>query len=184
MIYAIIAAIIVIGDQIFKYWIVDAIELGGSMPSFPGIMHLTYVKNTGGAFSILNEHTWLLTVISLIMIAAIIIFMFKGKLNKPCLVTAAMVLGGAVGNIIDRIVLGYVIDMFEVDFTDYAVFNIADCFVVVGVILFCIFYLIQVIKEERQAKILGKGKMPELERLKKNIDASSSANEPADPEDK
>jgi len=110
--------------------------------------------------------------------------MFKGKLNKPCLVTAAMVLGGAVGNIIDRIVLGYVIDMFEVDFTDYAVFNIADCFVVVGVILFCIFYLIQVIKEERQAKILGKGKMPELERLKKNIDASSSANEPADPEDK
>lgn len=180
MLYAIIAVIIAAGDQLFKFWIVDHIELGGEMTFLPGIVHLTYVKNTGGAFSILNNNTWFLTALSIVLIIAVIVYMIKAKPNKAMLICAACVLGGAIGNAIDRIRLGFVVDMFEVEFMRYAVFNVADCFIVVAVIVFCILYLIQSIKEEKQTKLLGKGKMPEIERLKKNDASSLNASGKAD----
>ena len=152
MLYAIIAVAIVVLDQYFKYWIVQTIDLGGSLPFIPRLVGLTYVRNTGGAFSILSSATWLLTVITAIFIVGLIIYLIKGKLGKVSSICVAAVIGGAICNLIDRIRLGYVVDMFETLFMKYAIFNIADCFIVVGVILFCIFYLIEERKKELEAK--------------------------------
>lgn len=152
MLYAIIAVAVIVLDQYFKFWIVKNIELGGSMPFIPGVVGLTYVRNTGGAFSILSSATWLLTVVTSIFIIGLIIYLIKGKLGKVSSICVAAVIGGAIGNLIDRIRLNYVVDMFETLFMKYAIFNIADCFIVVGVIVFCIFYLIEERKKEMEAK--------------------------------
>lgn len=152
MLHAIIAIAVIVLDQFFKFWIVKNIELGGSMPFLPGILGLTYVRNTGGAFSILSSATWLLTAVTIVFIIGLIVYLIKGKLGKVSGICVAAVIGGAIGNLIDRVRLGYVVDMFEVQFMEYAIFNIADCFIVVGVIIFCIFYLIEERKKEMEAK--------------------------------
>jgi signal peptidase II len=148
MLYAIIVAAAVALDQLFKYWIVKTIELGGELPLLPGIIHLTYIRNTGAAFSIFENMRWMLIAVTVISIAAIIIFMIKGKMGRASKICAALVLGGAVGNAIDRIFIGYVVDMFCTDFITFPVFNVADCFIVVGGILFCLFYILDIKKSE------------------------------------
>jgi signal peptidase II len=91
----------------------------------------------------------MLIVITVVCVAAIVIFMIKGKMSRASRVCAALVLGGAVGNAIDRIFMGYVVDMFCTDFITFPVFNVADCFIVVGGILFCLFYLMDIRKSEK-----------------------------------
>lgn len=171
MLYAIIAVAVIAFDQYFKYWIVNNIELGGKLDFLPGIVGLTNVRNTGAAFSILNNATWLLTVITTVFIIGLIIYMIKVKMSKASAVCIAAVIGGAVGNLIDRLRLGYVVDMFELQFMEYAIFNIADCFIVVGVILFCIFYLIDEIKKEKATKA---AKAAETESAEGNDDDQNS----------
>ena len=143
MLYFILAAALVALDQLVKYLVSTNIPLGGSAPFLPYIMDLTYVQNTGCAFSLLEEHTWLLTLISAVMSvllgAAIVRGFFKHPLGK---ITLSLVLAGAVGNLIDRAVYGYVIDMFRTLFMDFAVFNVADICVVVGGIAAAAYYLL------------------------------------------
>ena len=139
-----IAAAIAAGDQLFKYWIVANLELGGEIPLIPKIIHLTYAQNTGAAFSMLSGMRWVLLGITVVCLGLIIYYLIKMKISVFGNICAAMVIGGSIGNAIDRVVLGYVVDMFEVEFFDFAVFNIADSFVVVGCILFLIYYLINI----------------------------------------
>ena len=142
MLYFVLAAVLVAADQLVKYLVSTNIPLGGSVPFLPYIMDLTYVRNTGCAFSLLEEHTWLLTLISAVMsvvlAAAIVKGFFKHPLGK---ITLTLVLAGAVGNLIDRTLYGYVIDMFRTLFVDFAVFNVADICVVVGGIAAAAYYL-------------------------------------------
>ena len=142
MLYFVLAAVLVAADQLVKYLVSTNIPLGGSAPFLPYIMDLTYVQNTGCAFSLLEEHTWLLTLISAVMsvvlAAAIVKGFFKHPLGK---ITLSLVLAGAVGNLIDRALYGYVIDMFRTLFMDFAVFNVADICVVVGGIAAAAYYL-------------------------------------------
>ena len=150
--YFIIAVFVTAADQLFKKWIVASVPLSGYMAMIPGIIHLTYVRNTGAAFSIFTNMRLFLTILTSCMIAGLIVFLIKARLSKLEKIALSAVLGGAVGNLIDRVFLGYVVDMFEVEFIEYAVFNVADSFIVVGGIVFCICYLIDAVKDEKAKK--------------------------------
>lgn len=142
MLYFILAAVLVVADQLVKYLVSTHIPLGGSVPFLPHIMDLTYVKNTGCAFSMLEGHTWLLAlvsaVISVVLAVALAKKFFKHPIGRAAL---ALLLAGAVGNLIDRVVLGYVVDMFRTLFMNFAVFNVADICVVVGGVAAAAYYL-------------------------------------------
>ena len=143
MLYGILAAfaaLIVILDQFTKYLTVANIALGEVVPFWNGVFHFTYIQNTGMAFSMLEGGRWFF----LIMTAVAFLFMGfalkKGWITHPAgLWALASIAGGAVGNLIDRVLYGYVIDMIEVEFMRFAVFNVADCFVVCGAILLVIY---------------------------------------------
>ena len=142
MLYFVLVAFLVAVDQLVKYLISTHIPLGGSAPFLPYIMDLTYVKNTGCAFSMLEKHTWLLTLVSAVMSVVLAVALARGFFKHPIgKVTLALVLAGAVGNLIDRAAYGYVIDMFRTLFMEFAVFNVADICVVVGGIAAAAYYL-------------------------------------------
>jgi len=138
MIYALLIAAIVIGDQIVKYLTVTYIPVGGSVTFIPGFMDFTHVQNTGAAFSMFNSATWLLAILSAVMAAVVIFLLFKyrKKVNSKLFDTAMIfIAGGAIGNLIDRVAQGYVTDMMQFAFVDFAIFNVADCFVTIGAVL-------------------------------------------------
>ena len=142
MLYFVLAAALVALDQLVKYLVSANIPLGGSVPFLPYIMDLTYVQNTGCAFSLLERHTWLLTIVSAVMSVVLAVALAKGFFKHPLgRVTIALVLAGAVGNLIDRALYGYVVDMFRTLFMEFAVFNVADICVVVGGIAAAAYYL-------------------------------------------
>lgn len=142
MIYAILAAALVAVDQIVKYLVMTRIPFGDHVPFIPFILELTYVKNTGAAFSIFSEHTWALALVSLVMSAVLALALWKGLFKHPFGKTAlTLLLAGAVGNLIDRAFRGFVVDMFNVLFMHFAVFNVADICVVAGGIAAGVYYL-------------------------------------------
>ena len=136
--YFLAAALVVGLDQLVKWLVIRNISLFATVPVLPGVVHLTHIRNTGAAFSMLSGQRWPLVVITLACMALVVWLLVKGglpRLGNWCLVA---VLGGAVGNLIDRLVNGYVVDMIEVEFIRFPVFNVADIFVVCGGILLCI----------------------------------------------
>ncbi len=142
MIYAILAAVLVAVDQIVKYLVMTSIGFGEHVPFIPYILELTYVENTGAAFSIFSKHTWALALVSLVMSAVLALALWKGLFKHPFgKLALTLLLAGAVGNLIDRACRGYVVDMFNVLFMRFAVFNVADICVVLGGIAGGIYYL-------------------------------------------
>jgi len=128
-------------DQLVKFLVRAQIPLGESVPFLPSLMNLTYVQNTGAAFSLFAGHTWILTLISLavsLFLAALLLRrrFFRRPFGRIAL---AVVLAGAVGNLIDRVCFGFVTDMFQTTFIRFAVFNVADICVVLGGIALCIY---------------------------------------------
>ena len=142
MIYAMIAAALVAVDQIVKYLVMTNIAFGDHVPFIPCILELTYVENTGAAFSIFSGHTWVLALVSLVMSAVLALALWKGLFKHPFgKLALTLLLAGAVGNLIDRAFRGFVVDMFNVLFMRFAVFNVADICVVLGGIAGGIYYL-------------------------------------------
>lgn len=140
--YALFALVLIAADQLVKYLVDTYIPLGGSVPFLPGLVELTYVRNTGAAFSLFTQHTWMLAVVSAAMSAVLIWALWKKVFSHPFgRLALAMLLSGAVGNLIDRVLRGYVVDMFNVQFMHFAVFNVADICVVVGGIAAAVYYL-------------------------------------------
>lgn len=133
----IFAAVVVAFDQLSKFLVVEFIPLYGSVDAIPGVFHLTYVKNIGAAFSILQGQQWLFALLFAVLTVAIIWEFSKKHLpfttfERWCIVA---IYAGGLGNMIDRIRLGYVVDMIAVDFMEFAVFNVADSFITCGCIL-------------------------------------------------
>ena len=140
--YIILLALCIGGDQLLKWWVTSHLEVGQSAAFLPGIVRLTRLHNTGAAWSSFSGKTGLLAVVTVVLMAAVVWLVVKKIIRYPLGLTAAMlVLGGGVGNMIDRICRGYVVDMFDLEFISYPIFNLADCFVVVGVILGAVYYL-------------------------------------------
>ncbi len=127
-----LAFFVIAGDQLSKNWIVRQFEPGDSWPLITGIFHLTYVRNPGAAFGVLAFRSSFFIIISLLMIFLIIYGeRFFPKNNFSLRLAMSLLLGGAIGNLIDRMRYGYVIDFF--DFFIWPVFNVADIALVVGV---------------------------------------------------
>lgn len=142
MFYAILVVVLVALDQLVKYLVVQNIQPGEHIPFLPHILDLTYVENTGAAFSMFEEHTWMLTLVSLVVSVALAWAVWTKFFNHPVGRTAlAVLLAGAVGNLIDRAMQGFVVDMFHVLFMKFAVFNVADICVVLGGIWAAAYYL-------------------------------------------
>lgn len=133
MLYFILTIFLIVLDQVVKYLVRANIPLGGHVPFLPHLLELTYVRNTGAAFSILAQHTWVLTLVSLVVVIAMAVALWRKVLRHPLgVIPAVMVLSGGVGNLIDRVLFGYVTDMFNTLFMNFAVFNVADICITVG----------------------------------------------------
>ena len=129
-------ALITLADQLTKFLVVDNIALFGEVPFIDGLLHFTYVKNYGAAFSSMQGMRWVFVAMFVALTAAVLYEYFKkplpfSKFDRWCI---AAIYGGGLGNVIDRVRLGYVVDMIEVEFMNFAVFNVADCFITCGCI--------------------------------------------------
>lgn len=152
VLYALLAVALVALDQWVKWWVTANISVGESLPFIPHILGLNHVHNTGGAWSMLNQHTWLLSVVSAVVVLFILFVLGSRKIRHPFgVITLTMVLAGAVGNLIDRIRLGYVVDMFQTLFMEFPIFNVADICVVCGGIAFCIYFVFFYEKWEKKS---------------------------------
>lgn len=139
-IWAGFAALIVILDQWTKHLTVTHIPLGSVVPVWDGVFHFTHIHNTGMAFSLLEGGRWFFLVMTLAAFVLLGVALKKKWITHPSgLWALAMIAGGAVGNLIDRVLYGYVVDMIEVEFMRFAVFNVADCFVCIGAALLVIY---------------------------------------------
>ena len=155
LLYFIFSALIILADQFVKYIILQELPLGDKITFIPGVLSITHVRNTGAAFSLLSDMRWLLISLSSLSLVFIIVIMIVYDIGVPGRIAIAAVLGGAVGNFIDRAFFGYVIDMFEFEFVRFAIFNVADCFITIGGIVFCgcyVMYSAREAKEEREEK--------------------------------
>jgi len=124
-------------DQITKYLVVQQIPLHGTVPVWDGVFHLTYTQNTGAAFSSLEGQHWLFALVLLVFMGFIIWEFPKKRMGFTTLERwmVVAIFAGGLGNMIDRVRLGYVVDMIEVDFMNFAVFNVADIFITCGCFL-------------------------------------------------
>ncbi|WP_459129171.1 signal peptidase II [Guggenheimella bovis] len=141
MLEIIIILFIIAMDQFTKYLVVTNFQVSETVPVIENVLHWTYAKNTGAAFSIFSKHTGILAGVSVVMSLVLIVLLVKIlKKTKTNLLTIglAFVIGGAIGNGIDRILLGYVVDFIDVRLIHFAIFNVADSFVTVGTILLII----------------------------------------------
>lgn len=143
MLYFILCAVIVAADIITKIWARSVLAEIGSISVLDGIFQLTYVENRGAAFGILQDRRWVFIVLTVLILAAVAYAAVRYK-NKPPLLCLGMcfVVGGAVGNMIDRICLGFVVDFLDFCLIDFPVFNVADIFVCVGAALCAAFFII------------------------------------------
>ena len=134
--YCLFAAVIVAADQWTKYLVVKNIPLYAYVKAIPKLFHFTYVQNTGAAFSALEGMQWLFVLIFAVLTVAIVWEYFKNSMKFSkfewwCIVS---IYAGGLGNMIDRVRLGYVVDMIQTKFMDFPVFNVADCFITCGCI--------------------------------------------------
>ena len=137
--------LLIVLDQLVKWTVVSNIKLGEVKGFIPSIMSLTYLQNTGAAFSILENQQWLFTIITLLVIGGAIWYLIKNIKGSFWLISGlTLIIAGGLGNFIDRLRQGFVVDMFQVDFINFAVFNVADTYLTFGVLIM----LLVIIKEE------------------------------------
>lgn len=141
MLYFIIISLILVFDIFTKYlssfyFKVSEIEV------IKNILYFNYVENRGAAFGIMQNKQWFFILITLILIIAMILYILKVKPQDILLkLSLSFIIGGGIGNLIDRVFKGYVVDFIDLRIINYPVFNIADCFVVIGAVLLCVYIL-------------------------------------------
>lgn len=134
--------LIVAADQVTKLLTVKYIPPLSQVPVIPGVVHLTCERNDGAAFSMLSGMRWLFLLLVVVYFGAIAILLRKGVVQKPTeLWCLAAIGGGALGNGIDRLLTGKVVDMIEPEFVNFAVFNVADCFITCGAVVLVVYLL-------------------------------------------
>ena len=152
----IIAAASVVIDQLIKYIVNSSIELGGRREFIPHILSLTHIRNQGAAWSIMEGQKWFLVVMPILIIVAAFVFMYKYRNGSKLMLTSlSLVMGGGIGNLIDRIRMNEVIDYLKCELFNFPIFNFADICVVVGAAMFCIYMLFiegKTAKEEKPAE--------------------------------
>lgn len=136
IVYILISLCALVGiDQAIKIWISANISETSSTTIIPGVLSITNLHNSGAAWSILEGQQWLFSIITLVAVVAIVYFMIKLEGRKLYLTSTTILLSGILGNFINRFLQGYVVDMFQVDFINFPVFNFADICITFGIIL-------------------------------------------------
>ena len=145
-------------DQLTKYLTVLHLKPIDTLPIIEDVFHLTYVENTGAAFGMMKDARWVFMITSTVAIVGILIYMFrrtyvkKEKMPWMEALSLSLIVGGGIGNMIDRTVLGYVVDMIDCRFINFAVFNVADSFVCVGAGLMVLYLIVLTVKEYKAEK--------------------------------
>ena len=144
IIAGIIAALIIL-DQFVKAYVVQNIALGEIKSWIPNLVSLTYLQNRGAAFSMLQDQQWFFALITFVVMGVAVWYLHKHIEDSWWLVTGlVLIIAGGLGNFIDRISQGFVVDMFHLDFINFAIFNVADSYLTVGVIVL----VLAMLKEE------------------------------------
>lgn len=144
---------IVMVNYVFNIESLNSDTIAETVPVIKDVFHFSYLGNDGMAFGMLPNKKWLLIILCLVILGIIGVIIYKTKPEKMLeKVSYGMIIGGAIGNLVDRIMHGFVIDFIDVCLINYPTFNIADCFVVVGAILLCICVLFLDKKEDEVEK--------------------------------
>ena len=158
-VFAIILGIVGL-DQLTKWLAVVNLQGEPSFPLWREVLHFTYTENTGMAFGMLKDHRWVFMVFSTVSIIALIVYLFRFRPESRWMqVSMAFIIGGGIGNMIDRIFLGYVVDFIDFTLINFAIFNIADSFVCIGAGIMIVYLVIDLVKEiklERAQKAAAK----------------------------
>ena len=181
---AAIFAVLVAADQVTKVLAADMLKTVGSSAEFiPGFIRFEYCENTGMAWSLLSDKTFLLTIVSAAMVAILVYFLVRFYKPMPNLIKVAIVIicAGAVGNLIDRIAFNYVRDFIAFDFVDFPVFNIADSCVTIGVIILAVGLIFVKSGREFLKAMDEEDKKKSEERKARRMESKSSA-QSAEPE--
>ena len=134
--------LLILLDQAVKGYVVKEIPLGGMRRFIPIVVSLTYLKNSGAAFSMLENQQWFFTIITLIAMGAAFVYLYRHiKGSIWLLLGLTLIISGGIGNFIDRLRQGFVVDMFHLDFMNFAIFNVADIYLSIGVGLLLIYLL-------------------------------------------
>lgn len=137
----ILAVVIVIIDQLLKMLVVNTIKTSGTVEILGGIVKFDYVENRGMAFGMLQNYRWVFIIFTLIVILGLIIYMIKSKpTNKLFITSITLIVGGGIGNLIDRIILGYVVDYIQLSFFN-PVCNFADYCITIGTVLLIVYII-------------------------------------------
>ena len=145
LLFFLVTAGVILLDQVTKILALQYLAPAGSYPLWEHVLHLTYVENTGAAFGMLQDRRWVFLVISTVALSGMIVYMFLNKTKHPLETTAvAFIVGGGIGNMIDRLARGFVVDFVDVKCIPYwkYIFNVADIFVCVGCGLFILYILL------------------------------------------
>ncbi|ASZ07680.1 lipoprotein signal peptidase [Enterococcus thailandicus] len=144
VIYWIMSGALIAIDQWVKWWITSNLALGETQSIIPGVLSLNHIRNTGAAWSMLEGKMWFFTVVTIVAVVAIVYLMIKNRqtASRWFMTGLALILAGAIGNFIDRVRLGYVVDMFQTDFMNFPIFNVADISLVCGVICILIYIIL------------------------------------------
>lgn len=160
-ILALVSGILVLGaDQLTKYYIISNFELGDSAEFINGLIDIQYIHNRGAAWGMLSGKTWILLVVTVLVMALCIMFLIKtGNKSRLMLWAMSLVISGGFGNMIDRVFRdGNVIDFLHFEFwPSFPVFNVADCAIVIGAGLLLLYFLLESVKEYKISK-QGEGK--------------------------
>ncbi len=138
LITTIIAVILIAVDRVTKNWAVEALA-DGDIAVIDNVLYFRYTENTGVAFSMFSDNRWVLVGVTSVMLIVALAFFLSGKIkDKAELFALSLIIAGGVGNLIDRLSLGYVIDFIDVRIIHFAIFNVADMCITVGAFLVCI----------------------------------------------
>ncbi|SEK39247.1 signal peptidase II Aspartic peptidase. MEROPS family A08 [Carnobacterium iners] len=150
--YYILALLIIGIDQFTKYLTVANIDLYEVVEVFPSLLSWMYIQNTGAAWSILEGQMWFFYIVTAIVVVIVVYYLQKyGRQSRLLSLALSLVLAGAIGNVIDRIRLGYVVDMIRLEFIDFPIFNVADMALSVGVGLMILYVFLDEQDKKRQA---------------------------------
>lgn len=137
-------------DQLTKWLAVAFLEGQPSFPIWQDVLHLTLAKNEGAAFGMLSDHRWVFMIFSTVAIIGLLIYLFRfPPKSRYVQITLAMIVGGGIGNMIDRVLLGYVIDFIDFTLINFAIFNVADSFVTVGAFMLMGYLIRDMIREAK-----------------------------------
>jgi signal peptidase II len=137
-------------DQLTKWLAVTLLQGNPSVPIIPGALQLTYLENRGAAFGMLANNRWVFLIISTVGILAVLGYLLiKRPTSKILCIALSFIVGGGIGNMIDRVLLGYVVDFIDFCLINFAIFNVADSFVCVGAGFLALWVILDSIREEK-----------------------------------